>query len=134
MKRLVVPAKLENLDKAIDFILEEGKSLGFDGKKLSHIKLAAEEVIVNIISYAYPEGEGDIEINCSRRDDGALKIEIIDEGAPFDPLSLPEPDVNASLEERKICGLGIYLVRRVMDEMNYRREEGKNVLTLVKKP
>jgi len=134
MKKLVVPAKLENLDKASDFITRGGKSLGFDEKKLSQIKLAAEEVIVNIINYAYPKGEGEIEISYSQRDDGAFKIEIIDRGIPFDPLSLPDPDVGASLEERKIGGLGIYLVRRVMDEMNYKREDGKNVLTLVKNP
>ena len=59
-------------------------------------------------------------------------IEIIDCGIPFDPLTLPKPDVNAPIEDRKIGGLGIYMMRKLMDKVNYKREQGKNILTLVK--
>ncbi len=134
MAKITLPAKLENLDKGINFILEGARGAGFDDKKLSQIKLACEEIIVNIINYAYPEKEGSMDVEYTLRDDGAFQIQISDEGIPFDPLSLPEPDIGAPLEERKIGGLGIYLVRKVMDEVTYRRVDNKNVITLLKKP
>jgi len=134
MAKLVVSAKLANLDKLIDFIAEGAKNAGFDEKSITQIKLASEEIIVNVMSYAYGEKEGDIEVSYTFHDDGTMEIEIADWGVAFDPLSLPEPDVSAPLKERKIGGLGIYLVRKVMDEVRYKRVDNKNVVTLIKKP
>ncbi len=133
MEKTVLPAKLENLESMLEFILGKAKTLGFDDKKIYQIQLAAEEVLVNIINYAYPDKNGDIEITITPKENEALEIEIADWGFAFDPLSLPEPDLCAPLEERKIGGLGIYLLRKIMDEVSYKRQDERNILCLVKK-
>ncbi|RKY40217.1 MAG: ATP-binding protein [Candidatus Omnitrophota bacterium] len=132
--KLVVSAKLANLSKLIDFIVEGAKNAGFDEKSIAQIKLASEEIIVNVMSYAYKGGEGHVEVSYTFHDDGTMEIEITDWGVAFDPLSLPEPDVAAPLNDRKIGGLGIYLARKVMDEVRYKRVDNKNVVTLIKRP
>ena len=132
MKQLILPAVLKNLEAMMALITDEAKSLGFDEKKLYHIKLAAEEVLVNIINYAYPDKHGDIELTVSTRGHDGIEVVVVDRGIVFDPLSLPEPDIHASMEKRKIGGLGVFLVRKLMDEVTYRREEDRNILTFVK--
>ena len=132
MAKKVVRARLENLSEAINFIKEEAESIGFDDKKISQIRLASEEVLVNIINYAYPDKDGNIEITCTSKDNTALEVKIADWGIPFDPLAQPEPDINASMKERKIGGLGIYLVRNVMDEVDYKRDQDRNILSFIK--
>lgn len=133
MAHLTLPATLKNLDPMMAFITDAAKNMGFDEKKLFHIKLAAEEILVNIINYAYKGGSGDIEITLGDRGGEALVVEIADHGITFDPLSLPEPDITAPMEKRRIGGLGIFLVRKLMDEVTYRREEERNILTFVKR-
>jgi sigma-B regulation protein RsbU (phosphoserine phosphatase) len=132
MKKLNLPAKLENLETMLTFINEEAVSLGFDSKKLNHIRLAAEEVLVNVINYAYPDKEGNIEIALIHKRGGGLEVEVKDWGLTFNPLSMPAPDIRAPLHERKIGGLGIYLVRKLMDEVSYQRQGERNILTFVK--
>lgn len=132
MPKKSFPAKLEYLTQALVFITDRAKAIGFEDKTINQIKLASEEVLVNIINYAYPDKEGNIEISYILNDNKSLKIEIVDWGVAFDPLSLPEPDINAPLEDREIGGLGVYLVRNIMDEVNYKREEDRNILTFVK--
>ena len=133
MEKLTIPAKLENLEAMLEFIVERAGTLGFDEKKKFQIKLAAEEALVNVINYAYPDKNGNIEITLTSRNNEALEIEIIDWGFAFDPLSLPEPNICAPLEERQIGGLGIHLIRKIMDEVRYKREDDRNILSLVKK-
>jgi anti-sigma regulatory factor (Ser/Thr protein kinase) len=97
------------------------------------LNLAIEEAVVNVMSYAYPRGtHGDVIIDLSVTDQ-QLTIAIIDQGMPFDPTSQVEADTSLSVEDRPIGGLGIYLVRQLMDSINYERIDGKNVLTLIKK-
>lgn len=131
MRKAVFTAKLENLEPMLDFIEQGGKELGFDVRKLNQVRLASEEALVNVINYAYPDKCGNIEIAYVKDDKGFL-LEIIDWGTPFNPLLLPEPDIKSPMENRKIGGLGIYMVRSIMDRVDYRRDEDKNVLTLVK--
>ena len=130
--KIILPAELENLKSMIKFIREGAERQGFDEKESNQIQTASEEALVNIINYAYPDKEGNIEINYDASDSKRSVIEIIDRGIPFDPLTLPKPDVNAPIEDRKIGGLGIYMMRKLMDKVNYKREQGKNILTLVK--
>jgi serine/threonine-protein kinase RsbW len=132
MAKKVIPAKLENLEEAINFIKEGARSLGFDDRKISQIQLASEEVLVNIINYAYAGKDGNIEITYTPKNSKALEIEIVDWGIPFNLLEQPSPDISAPIENRKIGGLGIYLVRNTMDEVNYKRYEDRNSLTLIK--
>ena len=97
------------------------------------VRLACEEVIVNIISYAYPPGkDGYIRLNVTVNQD-ELCIEIHDGGIPFNPTEKQKPDITQELEEREMGGLGIFLVVQLMDVVVYRREEGENRLTLKKK-
>jgi anti-sigma regulatory factor (Ser/Thr protein kinase) len=132
MAKIVLPAKLENLELMIRFVRNGAENYGFSSKDINRVQLAAEEVLVNVISYAYPDENGDIEITYDVSEDEGLVIEIVDCGVPFDPLSIPEPDIEAPMEDRKIGGLGIYIMRSIMDEVNYRRQGDRNILTLTK--
>ena len=126
---LKVSAKMENLGRLIESVSGCAKAQGFDQERISKIELAAEEALVNIIRYAYPEGPGDVEMIC-KMDGGRFVIEIIDWGIPFDVAAMPDPDVNAGIPEREPGGLGIFLMKKVMDEVRYRREHDRNILTL----
>ncbi|HOU35822.1 MAG TPA: SpoIIE family protein phosphatase [Candidatus Omnitrophota bacterium] len=131
MERLVLPAKLENLEKMFAFIREGAARQGFVKEHIDKIQLACEEALVNVINYAYPGRQGDLEITYLNSN-SYLEITLIDSGIPFDPLSLPEPDIHKPIEERNIGGLGIFMMKKIMDEVTYKRDGNKNVLTLVK--
>ncbi|MEQ8160186.1 MAG: ATP-binding protein [Smithellaceae bacterium] len=131
---VALPGEMNSLYTLISFVTSYAGEHGFAGKKISAIELALEEVLVNIIKHAYEESglEDLIEINCSA-DAGSLIIEIIDSGMPFDIFSVHEPDIYADIDERQIGGLGIFFVKKLMDDVRYRREDGRNILTLVAK-
>lgn len=125
-------AKLDNLREILGFIHAEAALNGFDESTINKIELASEEVLVNIMQYGYPTHEGQIIVDCQISGKG-IRIEIRDQGIPFNPLeSAPELDVDAPLEERKIGGCGIFFITTLMDEVKYNREDEMNVLTLVK--
>jgi len=91
--------------------------------------LALDETLTNVISYAFADGKRhaiEIHLACSG---GHLTAVVSDDGAPFDPLTQPAPDVHAPLEQRKIGGLGIHLLRKLMDKADYQRRDGRNILT-----
>ena len=96
------------------------------------LNLAVDELLTNTISYGYDDdGEHRIEF-VLRLEGGVLMIETADDGRAFDPLQVPTPDMGASLQDRAVGGLGIYLVRKTMDGVTYRRQDGRNVVTLTK--
>ncbi len=106
---------------------------GIDPALVTTFELAFDEVLANIVSYAYDDGgEHAIEVSCSW-DGTTLSAEVVDDGKAFDPLRAPPPDLDSSLEERAVGGLGLFLVRELMDEVRYRREEGRNHLRLAKR-
>ncbi|MBO7465857.1 MAG: ATP-binding protein, partial [Bacteroidales bacterium] len=95
---------------------------GLDHSLTMELNLAVEEAVVNVMEYAYPQGEtGEVTIEVSLAD-GKSDINIIDSGAPFDPTQKSDPDTSLPVEERSIGGLGIFLVRQVMDTVSYRRD------------
>lgn len=96
------------------------------------LNLALEEAVANVMKYAYPEGEEHNIILSVKLTDNRLIFKLIDTGKPFDPTIVPDADVTLSAEDRKIGGLGIFLVRQIMDSVEYRRIDGKNILTMVK--
>lgn len=96
------------------------------------VNLAVDELVTNTIGYGYDD-DGEHRIDLALRiDGGTLTVEIADDGRAFDPLQAPEPGMSAPMEERARDGLGIYLVRKTMDAVAYRREDGRNVVTLTK--
>lgn len=104
-----------------------------DSPLASELNLALEEAVSNVIFYAYPKGtKGTVELNASCVDD-ELHFVLSDHGRPFDPTAVPEVDVNAGMDERRIGGLGIHLVRKIMDSVEYTRKDGENILSLTKK-
>ncbi len=133
MKTLTLPAKLENLETLIDFVLSAADPLGFDQKLKYKLRLAAEEMIVNVISYAYPGTSGEVTVatDIIPEKDG-ISVEISDSGIPFNPLEKEAPDLTVPVKDRKIGGLGIFLLKEIMSEVSYRRENGRNILTFIK--
>lgn len=132
MEKLVVKAKIENFDVCAAFIEEQLEIAGFDLKARIKVITACEEIIVNVMNYAYSDEEGDLVIAF---DDGTdyIRITFIDNGRPFNPFDEPEVDVNLPVEERDIGGLGILLVKKLMDDVHYEFINNQNVLTIMKR-
>jgi sigma-B regulation protein RsbU (phosphoserine phosphatase) len=127
---LRIEARIENLDTVLDFVNAAFKSHDCPQKILSQIALAIEEIFVNIAYYAYAPEVGEAEIRVTS--DDVLTIIFEDGGVPFNPLEKPEPDLTLPAEEREIGGLGIFMMKNVMDGVEYRREGDKNILTINK--
>ena len=105
---------------------------GFSEEDILDTQLAVEEAITNVIVHGYEKVTGQIVITC-RITHGLAEVQIEDFAPPFNLLSIPEPDITEDIQDRKIGGLGIFLIRRVMDDIVYRYENGKNILVMVKK-
>ena len=107
--------------------------LGFTDKPAQGLRLAVEEIVVNVMDYAFPEGaEGEVRID-ARSDGKDLRLVVSDAGVPFDPTGAARADTSLSVEDRPIGGLGIFLARGMADSINYERVDDRNVLTLKKK-
>lgn len=100
-----------------------------DEDLLFKVRLCAEEVVENIVSYAYQRGDGWLEAQTDHID-GSLVITLRDAGTPFNPLNSPDPDITLSAEDRKIGGLGIFLCKKMMDTVSYKYENGCNILEM----
>ena len=134
MSKIIFDANFQNLDDIREFVSEAARQVGFSDKETYSIQLAADEAASNIIEHAYSGIEdGKLEIECNTNA-GELKIIMNDWGKPFDPSSIPEPNVKADLSERKIGGLGMYLMRKLMDEVTYTSSpDAGNTLVMVKR-
>lgn len=132
--RITVPARVDSLDTITGFIEEQLEAAECPMKTVLAITLAVEEIFVNIAHYAYEGKAGDAEVIFSF-DEGERVVQIVfeDRGIPFDPTTRPEPDTTQKPAERKIGGLGIHLVRKTMNKMEYKYEGGKNILTIQKR-
>ena len=131
MPRLEIEAKTENLEKVNDFIAEV--LIGCPMKLLMQIDLAVEEIFVNIASYAYEGDDNTVDISVVI-DYAVRKIKVVfkDSGVRFDPLSKKDPDITLPARERKIGGLGIFMAKKLMDNISYEYVDNKNVLTIEK--
>ena len=132
MKKIILKAKVDNLDEVLSFIDAELEEAGCTPKKQMQIDLSVEELYVNIANYAYGDSEGDAEIWIDTNG-GKSRAEItfIDSGIPYNPLEKDDPDVTLPAEEREIGGLGIFLVKKNMDDVIYKYEDNKNKLTII---
>ena len=132
MDHLTLKNDISQISLLAGFMDKVAEENGLDPGLAMKINLALEEAATNVIMYAYPKGtEGEVDLGASRQG-GNLIFTLSDTGVPFDPTVAPEADISASLENRPIGGLGIHLVRSIMDNVSYKRAEGRNVLTMTK--
>ncbi len=130
---LVIDAKPDNMSQVLAFVDEKLEEAGCSQKSQTKLDIAVEEIFLNIANYAYAPGSGEVRIRMTI--DGEPKsaeISFIDSGVPFDPLARPDPDITLSAEERQIGGLGIFMVKKRMDDMRYEYKDGHNILTIRK--
>ena len=139
MEELTVEAQTENLPEVLSFLTRRLEELGCQPKVQRQIEIAAEEIFVNIAHYAYPQTEipraqasGSATVRFSV-EEGTAVITFIDSGVPYNPLAKPDPDLTLPAQKRPIGGLGIYMVKKSMDEMSYDYRDGQNILTIKKK-
>ncbi|MBP1711775.1 MAG: putative anti-sigma regulatory factor, serine/threonine protein kinase [Deltaproteobacteria bacterium] len=125
-----MPARTESLHELLKFVRSEAKKRGFSENLLQRIELVAEEALVNVFVHGYTHQDGEVEVRCLISDDPGLTIEIRDKGVSFDPLSLADPDVQADLADRKIGGMGVFLIRKMADRVAYRREGNSNIFSM----
>ena len=130
---LTLPNDIETIPQLSEFIDIFCEEHGIDMSLTMSLNLAIEEAVVNVMTYAYPAGTtGEVKIQASANED-TLTFVLSDSGTPFDPTTKADADTTLSAEERPIGGLGIHLVRHLMDSVDYQYTDGQNVLTLKKK-
>lgn len=133
MEKFTIEAKLENLPSVTEFVIEDLENRNCSMKVTMQMELVIEEIFVNVASYAYKENPGNVTI-CKSFDEEprVLNLSFIDSGTPYDPLQHKDPDTTLGAEERQIGGLGIFLVKKNVDEISYKYEDGQNILTIKK--
>jgi anti-sigma regulatory factor (Ser/Thr protein kinase) len=135
LSRLTLPARRQNLRRFVDGVTDAAGKMGYTPEKVTVIQLAAEEALVNVIKYAYPDGDaGDLRLLCAADGDGRFVIEIGDDGVPFDPLAGSGDELPSRIVNRQEGGVGIFLIRKLMDDVQYQRKEGRNVFMLIVDP
>ena len=132
-KSLILANDIAEISKLATFIDEIGEEFSLAPDVVFNLNLVLEEAVVNVINYAYPKEEHQSIYLSATLHDGSIVFVLTDTGKEFDPTQAPEADITLSAEERPIGGLGIFLIRQIMNEVKYQRIDGKNVLTLEKK-
>ena len=132
-EKLTLNCDLARVPELNDFIFSIGEKLKLDPAVIGQVQLAVEEAVVNVMNYAYPDRGKRGFVTVKAMSDGhELRFVVIDSGIPFDPTAKEKADTTLSLEERPIGGLGIYLVRELMDSINYERVDNRNILMMIK--
>jgi len=130
---LTIAGVYQNLAKISDFATAWAIESGLDERSVYAVQMAVDEACSNVIEHAYGgEGKGDIELHCKKLNDG-LKVTIQDQGHSFDPTAVEAPNIHAPLEERDEGGLGLFLIKQLMDEVIFNFNDSGNVLVLVKR-
>lgn len=131
-KKLILTNEIVEINKLAIFVEELGEELNLAPDLVFNLNLVLEEAVSNVILYAYPEEEHQEIVLTANKSDKNLIFVLTDSGKEFNPTQVPDADVTLSAEDRQIGGLGIFLIRRIMDKVEYQRIDGKNVLTLGK--
>jgi anti-sigma regulatory factor (Ser/Thr protein kinase) len=130
---LEVTSDLENLEKIADFVMEAAERAGLSSQESFQVQMAVDEACTNIMQYAYGDERGSLQLCCNCEDD-AFSVTITDHGKPFDPDQVPAPDLDSPLEDRSTGGLGIFFMRKMMDEIHFEFSDREgNRLTMVKR-
>lgn len=134
MKELTIAATVENIGTVTEFVNEQLEALDCPMRAQMQIDIAIDELFGNIAHYAYNPNVGNATVRVEVTEEPlAVIITFIDGGVPYDPLKAVDPDITLSAEERQIGGLGIYMVKKSMDEITYEYKDGKNILSIKKK-
>ena len=134
MKELTITATVENIETVTDFVNEQMEELDCPMKAQMQIDIAIDELFGNIAHYAYHPEVGNATVRVEVTEEPlAVIVTFIDRGVPYDPLNAAEPDITLSAEDRQLGGLGIYMVKKSMDEISYEYKDGKNILSIKKK-
>jgi anti-sigma regulatory factor (Ser/Thr protein kinase) len=131
MKELKIEARIENLEKVLDFVNTELETSNCPQKMKRQLFIVVEEIFVNICYYAYNPETGSALVRI-KSDENEIWLEFEDSGTPYNPLEKTDPDITASVEDRPIGGLGIFMVKQMMDLVEYRHEDNKNILSIKK--
>ncbi len=133
MKELTIEAKTTNIEAVTDFVNEQLEALDCPMKAQTQIDIAIDELFGNIAHYAYNPDVGEATVRVEVIEDPlAVVITFIDKGVPYDPLAKADPNTTLSAEEREIGGLGIFMVKKTMDEITYEYKDGQNILAIKK--
>ena len=132
-KSIILANDISEITRLYEFIEEIGNDFSLSPDIVFNLNLVLEEAVVNVINYAYPKEDHQYIYLSATMKDGSIVLVLTDTGKEFDPTAAPEADITLSADERQIGGLGIFLIRQIMNEVKYERIEGKNVLTLEKK-
>ncbi len=133
MKELMIEATPENVEQAVDFVNEMLEEYGCGMKERVAIDVAVDELFSNIAFYAYNPDTGYATVQVDViKEPLSVEITFVDHGIPYDPLAKEDPDITLSAEERGIGGLGIFIVKKSMDAVDYEYKDGKNILTIKK--
>ena len=134
IKAITVEATIQNVDTVTDFVNEILENHNCSMRAQTQIDVAIDELFSNIARYAYPSGQGSATVQVRLEPaESTVTVTFIDQGIPYNPLKRADPDVTLSAEERGIGGLGIYLVKKSMDDVIYSYENGQNILSIIKK-
>ena len=133
MPKLTLPATLESIEIATDFLNEILEGADFSRRDQTKLDIALDELMSNVARYAYAPGTGDITLSAEILEEPKrIVLTLTDSGVPYDPLKKDDPDVSLSADERGIGGLGIFIVKQSMDDMTYAYLDGQNVVTIIK--
>lgn len=133
MKEITVDATIDNVQTITDFVDERLEEMNCPVKAQMQINIVIDELCSNVARYAYSDKTGKVTVSVDTVDKPMkVWLTFIDEGVPYNPLAKEDPDITLSAEERKIGGLGIYMVKKMMDDFRYEYKDGKNIVTVCK--
>lgn len=133
MKEMTIEAKVESIPVVTEFVDGQLEAHGCSMKAQMQIDIAIDELFGNIVNYAYETGDGTVTVRVELTENPlSVAITFIDNGVPYNPLKKEDPDVTLSAEEREIGGLGIYMVKKIMDGVDYEYRDGQNILKITK--
>ena len=127
---LALKNNIDEINRLHTFIEEVGEAFELPMKVVLNLNLVLEEAVTNVIMYAYPQEQNEHIYLTAKKQDDRLVFVLTDSGIAFDPTQTPDADITLSADERQIGGLGIFLIRKIMNEVKYERIDDKNVLTL----
>ena len=134
MKELTIAATVENIETVTDFVNEQLEAIDCPMKAQMQIDIAIDELFSNIAQYAYGTETGQATVRVEALEDPeSVMITFMDNGVPYDPLAKADPDTTLSADEREIGGLGIFMVKKSMDDISYEYKDGQNILRIIKK-